>query len=472
MFGNNKTAELEELRGRVATLQADNTELRGWVTQLRGEPAPALEADLRQLSEIVASRRAMLTELTAEVQAAAGELAAVRSELVETREVVLLQQVGIYDYRHPLEDAAAYKDALSALRADIKKAAADDAVSCQVTWAVNGSQREGEKMGRDIAKLMLRAYNAEADNAVRTLKPHALDAAIAKLAKSRDAIAKLGVSMRIVISPAYHALRAKELELTADFLVKQEQEKERTRAERERLREEEKARREIERAKAKLAKERSHYANVLSRLETAGGDQAAIAEAQAQLASIDEAIAGVEAREANTRAGYVYVISNMGSFGPDIVKIGMTRRLEPMDRIRELGDASVPFRFDVHALIFSEDAVGLETLLHQQFAPAKVNLVNFHREFFYATPAQVQEALLRIGGQQVLEFTEVAEALEFRASDPARRGFDLPDEHASLTGPLTHPLAEEAAEGGFQTGHSDVGYDGDLSDDGLEAVGR
>ena len=109
-----------------------------------------------------------------------------------------------------------------------------------------------------------------------------------------------------------------------------------------------------------------------------------------QLASVDDAIAGVEQRAANVWAGYVYVISNIGAFGPDVVKIGMTRRLDLMDRVRELGDASVPFRFDTHALFFSEDAVALETALHQRLSRKRVNLVNPRREFFYATPAQVR----------------------------------------------------------------------------------
>src|SRR6201999_1244228 len=100
----------------------------------------------------------------------------------------------------------------------------------------------------------------------------------------------------------------------------------------------------------------------------------------------DSAIAANDFRIANIRAGYVYVISNIGAFGPNIVKIGMTRRLDPMDRVRELGDASVPFRYDVHALHFSEDAVGVEAELHRRFAHGRVNRINLRREYFYTTP--------------------------------------------------------------------------------------
>ena len=167
----------------------------------------------------------------------------------------------------------------------------------------------------------------------------------------------------------------------------------------------------------------------------------------------------------------MYVISNVGAFGPDVVKIGMTRRLEPMDRVRELGDASVPFRFDCHALFFSNDAVSLENALHHRFAEQRVNLVNLRREFFYATPAQVRQAVAELGNDHLLEFTEDPEALEWRASNPARRaGASVADAAAD---PATNGSLQGTAEptlvgaGVSHTGGlSDPGLDGDLSDDG------
>ncbi len=127
-------------------------------------------------------------------------------------------------------------------------------------------------------------------------------------------------------------------------------------------------------------------------------------------------------RAANVRAGYVYVISNIGAFGERVVKIGMTRRLDPMDRVRELGDASVPFRFDVHVMIFSDDAVGLETALHHTFAHRQVNLVNARREFFFATPLEVKQALLKLRGNLV-SYADTPEAIEWRQSETTRRNF-------------------------------------------------
>jgi hypothetical protein len=144
----------------------------------------------------------------------------------------------------------------------------------------------------------------------------------------------------------------------------------------------------------------------------AAGDQAAADELATRLADIEQAIENNDYRIANIRAGYVYVISNVGAFGPKVVKIGMTRRLEPRDRVRELGDASVPFQYDVHALFFSEDAVALENDLHKAFADRRVNHINQRREFFFAEPAEVRDVLAeKVGG--LLEFTEAPEALEY-----------------------------------------------------------
>lgn len=131
-----------------------------------------------------------------------------------------------------------------------------------------------------------------------------------------------------------------------------------------------------------------------------------------KLRSIDDAIARNDFRVANIRAGYVYVISNRGAFGPNVVKIGLTRRLEPLDRVRELGDASVPFPFDVHAMFFADDAVTVEADLHRAFAERRVNHVNRRREFFFASPDEVRTVLLEQVGS-LLEFAEHPEATQY-----------------------------------------------------------
>jgi uncharacterized protein YlxW (UPF0749 family) len=335
------------------------------------------------------------------------------------RDVEALHDIGIYNYRHPLENAVAYQDALESIKAEVKAFITEGrAIEASTRFAFDNSLAKGRKMTADLAKLMLRAYNAEAENCVRYVKAGNLKAAEKRLSGAASSIARYASMMEMHINPDYHALRLRELELTADYQMKVQEEREAAREERARLREEQQAERELQAERERLEKERAHYAAVLEALSDSGRED----ERQgltAKIAEIDGRIAENDYRAANIRAGYVYVISNLGSFGPDIVKIGMTRRLEPFDRIRELGDASVPFGFDVHALFFSEDAVGVETDLHRRFAHNRVNRVNLRREYFYATPAEVKMALAEIAGS-LLEFTEHAEAEQYHASESIR----------------------------------------------------
>jgi septal ring factor EnvC (AmiA/AmiB activator) len=426
-----RVAEVKRLRAQIAGLERECRDVeqrrQAGAAQEEAERAERVDRAERELWARLAADRSELEQITAHIREARQRLTQAQSEelearrqVVSTNETVLLQEVGIYAYRHPLDDAVAYKGRLDELKDRIKVQARNgEAVRSITNWHVNGSATEGRRMVRDFSKLMLRAYNAEADYAVRSMRPHRLASLVDRLEKSRATVAKLGATMQIRITDSYHRLRVRELELTADHLAKQEEEKERRRELRERQREDEKLQREIERERARLAKEQAHYRSALDRLRTSAGgwtDEAAAGQLECQLAELDAAMASVDAREANIRAGYVYVISNVGAFGDRMVKIGLTRRLEPMDRVHELGDASVPFRFDVHALIFSEDAVGLERSLHKEFDDRRVNRVNTRREFFYVRPAEVREALQRFAGQHLLEFREEAEAPEWRAS--------------------------------------------------------
>lgn len=378
-----------------------------------------------QIAAETATLQAHLEQTRTELAIAQEALATAQADLVQTDEIAQLQEAGIYQYAHPLSDAVGYKDLLGQIKADTKALIkAGRAVDASTTWQVNGSAAQGRKMVTDFSKLLLRAYNAEADNCVRTVKPAARKSALDRLSKAEAGIARLGRTMDIHITGEYHRLRLYEIELTADYLAKVEEEREHIRAERERLRDEQAAAREIEREKARLAKEQAHYGNALAKALSGGANAETVEELKTKLAGVGGELEKIVSREANIRAGWVYVISNIGAFGENMVKIGLTRRLEPMDRVRELGDASVPFRFDVHALIFSDDAVTLETRLHQALADRKVNAVNNAREFFYAAPGHVKDLLAGIAGQHLLEYKEEPEAAEWRASG-SRRGTDF-----------------------------------------------
>ncbi|WP_416957826.1 DUF4041 domain-containing protein [Nocardioides sp. T5] len=364
-------------------------------------PAPtgddALLARIRELEHALAVARA----------SGAGD-----GGVVELSDQRVLQEVGIYRYHHPLEDAAAYKARLEAINARIDEfVKTGRAVLASDMFTFDGSLAKGRKMTADFSKLMLRAYNAEADSCVRSLRSGNVRTAKARLERAMAAIERLGAIMEMRVNPDYHQVRVEELELTADFQMKVQEEKERAREERAELREQQRVEKELAAERERLDKERAHYVGVLEALR-AKGDDAAAAELEGRLHDIDAAIEANDYRAANIRAGYIYVISNVGALGANVVKIGMTRRLEPRDRVRELGDASVPFLYDTHALFFSEDAITLENELHKAFADRRVNHVNARREFFFATPAEVRELLLeKVGG--LLEFNEEPEAPEY-----------------------------------------------------------
>jgi hypothetical protein len=410
-------------RGKAVALAEEVDRLRAEAAELRLQLARYDRVEILtvvELQEQAGLLRAEQGELQRQISDQRDRLEVLRGQVVATEDEAVLQEVGVYEYRHPLDDVVAYQAELARLRDQIKTMTRRDggAVTGSTSWTVNGSLPQGRKMVRDFSKLMLRAYNAEADNLVRGLKPYKLQSAIERLTKVATTIVRLGTTMDIQISQAYHDLRIRELELTADSLEKKAEQKEREREERERLREERKAQQEMERERQRLEKERQLHANALAALQGKGDDDGA-ARLEEQLAEIDQRIEDVDYRAANIRAGYVYVISNLGSFGEGMVKIGMTRRLDPMERIRELGDASVPFKFDVHAVFFSQDAVGIEHNLHQRLADRRVNLVNRRREFFYATPSDVKEQLAALTGE-LLEYTELSEAVEYRQSTTQR----------------------------------------------------
>jgi Domain of unknown function (DUF4041)/T5orf172 domain len=373
----------------------------------RAVSPPVPETGAAEQPSRTAALLARIAELEEQLQ---GERGA--ADVIELDDQRVLQEVGIYRYHHPLENAALYKERLTQLDVQVDGLVkAGKAVLAADLFTFDGSLAKGRKMVADLSKLMLRAYNAEADNCVRSLRSGNIGTATRRLEAAMASIERLGTIMEMRINPEYHALRVAELQLTADHQMKVQEEREKAREERELLREQRRAELELAAEKERLEKERDHYVNALARLR-ANGDLVAAEELAERLAKIEGAIVANDYRIANIRAGYVYVISNIGAFGPKIVKIGMTRRLVPMERVRELGDASVPFRYDVHAIHFSQDAVALEHELHKVFADRRVNLVNERREFFFVTPAEARAVLMQKTGG-LLEYTEAPEAPEY-----------------------------------------------------------
>ena len=225
------------------------------------------------------------------------------------------------------------------------------------------------------------------------------------------------------MSHDYLMLKLEELYLTHEKNVKIQDEKEEQREIREQMREEARAQKEYDKAERDAAKEEEDFQKALEKareeLSKASDEERELLneklrKLEADLAEAHSKKERIMSQAQLTRRGHVYVISNLGSFGDDMLKIGMTRRLEPLDRVKELGDASVPFKFDVHAMIYSDDAPSLEKTLHKQFNHRRVNKVNSRKEFFRVGLSQVQDVASALGLE--IEFTKLAEAKEYRES--------------------------------------------------------
>jgi hypothetical protein len=349
-----------------------------------------------------------------ELQRQASEL---DRQVIVNRDRLVLEEVGLFDFEHPAESSAKLATELESIRSEIRQTnKLGSAISATSNFTFNGSAAKGQTFVNQMSRIMLRAYNAEAENAVKTLKAGNLASAQKRLSTAREQIAKQGQMIDLSVTDRYHWLRLKELELAARHEQAKAADREMERERRAELREQKALEAEIKREKERLEKERAHYLNSIQRMRDSG-DVAGAEALQGELNRIDAEIAEADYRAANIRAGYVYVISNIGAFGEGVVKIGMTRRLEPEDRIRELSDASVPFNFDVHALFFSEDAVSIEAMLHREFAAQRLNKVNPRREFFRVHPQQVLDALTE-HKVSVLEFTTHAAADDYRMSWP------------------------------------------------------
>lgn len=424
-----------EYKARCEALAAEVAELRALLTpEMRDAQRAKQRVDeLCAGEEKIAARVAEMYQRVEALKGLEADYIAIiedkKKEIESLDDAILVQDYGLYEPRFDFASSTQFKDELKKCR-DQQKAAIKDFGNAakETNWTVNGSKSEGKKMVRDISKLLMRAYNGECDDLVRKVKSINVDKSIERVYKLADQINRLGKTLGVSIPAKYPPLKEREVRLAYEFALQKEKEREELRALREQEREERKLAQEIAEARKKLEKERKQYLGaykeVTARLASAPEDErvdleAKAAELKARLEDVDIAVKDVDYREANQKAGYVYIISNIGSFGEGVYKIGMTRRLEPMDRVRELGDASVPFNFDVHALIFSDDAPKLEAELHRRFSDRKVNIVNQRREFFRVSLEEI-ERVVKESHDKTVEFTEVPQADQYRTSEALR----------------------------------------------------
>ena len=380
------------------------------------------------LNSKVAELEAKKERLEKEIDKRTSKIDALKKDAVFFEDAITFQEFGLYTPRYDFVTSEEYKEELDRIRDAQKKLIKNDkAIIGATTWTVNGSKSKGNKMIADMKKLFLRAFNSDCEDVISKVKYNNFDMSLKKIRQSANSIEKLGKSMSLQITQKYIDWKEEELTLAFEYQQKKQEEKEAQKAARAEMREAARLQKEIEAQRKKIEKEQTHYQTayekLLKQLEEDPDNSDLLAkksELENQLNDIDRAIKDIDYREANQRAGYVYIISNIGAFGDIVFKIGMTRRLDPQDRVDELGDASVPFNFDVHAMIFSDDAPALETALHKAFEDRKLNMVNTRREFFNVTLDEIKE-VVKENFDKTVEFVDVPDAEQFRVSQKMKR---------------------------------------------------
>ncbi len=414
--------EINKLTSLLTPEHNDVLKLREEIKKLNNEKSKILfetEKEKEVMLAEAAEKKAAILDLDAQI-------ASKKEMIIEMDDTILLQEFGLYEPKYDFQTAEEYKSRLQKVRQNQKDMIREGTAATGSTdWTVNGNQSQGRKMVKDMQKLLLRAFNSECEEIIDKVKYNTFDSALKRITASYEAISKLGTIMNIKIAKPYYDSKIDELTISLEYQMKKQEEKEQQKELRAQMREEAKLQKEIEAERKKIEKEAAHYKNALTQIEAQLNAEeseekkqelmAKKAEIEASIGDVNKALEDIDYRAANQRAGYVYIISNIGSFGENVYKIGMTRRLDPNERIDELGDASVPFDFDIHAMIFSDDAPKLEAALHKAFEDRKLNLVNHRREFFNVTLDEIKN-VVKQNFDKTVEFIDTADAEQYRIS--------------------------------------------------------
>lgn len=312
-------------------------------------------------------------------------------------------EFGMYNPTFTFDTSEKFKEVIKNIK-NGQKALIKEKNACYSTteWEVNGSKREGNKLVNKQVKLTLKAFNSICDTLISNVNWNNANRYIERIRYEAKQLNKMNETSKIILSDQFIDMKIHELRMTQEYREKKYLEKEIAREERAKVREEERARREYEEEIRKAEKEQKMFLKALEEARKQLGLvseekmielQNNIEDLERQLKETQEKAERATSMAQLTKRGHIYIISNIGSFGEGIYKIGMTRRLDPFDRVNELGDASVPFKFDVHAIIKSDNAPELESQLHSHFNNRRVNKVNLRREYFKVSIEEIEEYL-------------------------------------------------------------------------------
>ena len=320
--------------------------------------------------------------------------------------------------------SGAYNEQLKSIRQEQKNMLKDaTAYTAPYDIEITGNAAHDKKLLKNQGHLLISVFNSECDYLISKVSSKNYEATITRIEKLAESLEKRLISLEIGISLNYVESKMQECAVYYQYICQKTAEAEEQREIRAQIREEAAAEREIEKAIRDSEKEEDmlQQAMIKARKEMAYASEEQKQRYEFQLEDLTERLARAEFRRERalsmaqqTKRGFVYIISNIGSFGEDIYKIGMTRRLEPLDRVKELSSASVPFAFDVHAMIYSEDAPALEKQLHNHFDLASVNKVNSRKEFFELTLSEIRDYVENSGLKT--RWTMAADATEYRQS--------------------------------------------------------
>lgn len=410
----------------ASTIKKENEHLLALINDMGAGDALTVKNKIEEYQQILKKLTDEKGNLEIEITSLKKEIETKKSEIIVLDDEILFESFALYKPKFSFQSSDAYKIKLDLCRERQKSLIKDGkAVEANDNWTVNNSKSEGKKMVSDMKKLLLRSFNNECDYCVDNVKFNNIEVNEKRLEKSFETLNHLGRIMNARITHEYKKLKYDELYLAYEYQQKKQEEKEEQKRAREELREQQKLEQEIRQARERIAKERKHYLQAIKDLETkldAAADDierglitTKLEEIKGQYTELEKEEKVVDYREQNAKAGYVYIISNIGAFGENVYKIGMTRRLEPMDRIDELGDASVPFSFDVHGLIFSDNAPALEAKLHEHFHNGRINKLNDRKEFYRADINDI-EKVVKENYNNVVDIIKEAPAEQFRES--------------------------------------------------------
>lgn len=378
MFNKKYLQEIDYLNKKIEQLNIENGR---YVTELLQR-----KEELTKISTDFESVKAELTDLKktldcdATILSKLSEIKELENNISDLKQRQYIQTLGFFDTEH---NVRYYRDELSQCRLSQKRILIDKTYySSKESWYINNNARDGNKLLEFLTSIAVTSFNLSCDSWFDNITIANAEYIKGKVTKIWNNYNLELNKHKVELNGEYLELKLREIDIRLNIYIRQQQDKEEERRQKEIIREQAKAEAEITKNKEKLERELIHY-----QLQANKGEDVAD-----KIKEIEDRIETDDFMLTKTRAGYCYFIVNKSFNDDEIVKVGVTKRLNPYERIKELSDASVPFRYYDLAIVFTEDAYDLETKLHKRLSEYRVNKFNIRKEQFKIN----RDELLRI----------------------------------------------------------------------------